>query len=33
MYGVLISSELYLSVFGIETISSDKRLIDISDTL
>ena len=26
-------TELYLSVFGIEMISSDKRTIDISDTL
>ena len=30
---LLISSELYLSGFGTETISSDKRSIDISDTL
>ena len=29
----LISSELHLSVFGTETISSDNRSIDISDTL
>ena len=29
----LISVELHLSVFGTETISSDKRSIDISDTL
>ena len=29
----LISSELHLSVFGTKTISSDKRTIDISDTL
>ena len=29
----LISSELFLSGFGTETISSDKRSIDISDTL
>ena len=29
----MISSELQLSVFGTETISSDKRTIDISDTL
>ena len=27
-----ISSELHFSVFGTETISSDKRSIDISDT-
>ena len=29
----MISSELQLSVFGTETISSDKRTIDISGTL
>ena len=29
----LILSELHLSVFGTETISSDKRLIGILDTL
>ena len=29
----IVSSELHLSVFGTETISSDKRPIDISDTL
>ena len=29
----MISSELHLSVFGTEMISSDKRSIDISDTL
>ena len=29
----LISSELRLFVFGTEMISSDKRSIDISDTL
>ena len=28
-----MSSELHLSVFGTEMISSDKRSIDISDTL
>ena len=33
MYVVLLSSELHLSVFGTETIRSDKRTIDISDTL
>ena len=29
----LVSSELHLSAFGTETISSDKRTIDISETL
>ena len=29
----LISTELHLSVFNSETISSDKMSIDISDTL
>ena len=33
MYVVLISTELHLSVFSAEMISSDKILIDISDTL
>ena len=32
MHG-LISSELHSSVFGTETIGSDKRTIDIPDTL
>ena len=33
MYGVFISTELHLSVFSTETISSDKMSIDILDTL
>ena len=33
MFVVLISTELHLSIFSAQTISSDKMSIDISDTL
>ena len=32
-FSIKISTELHLSVFSIETISSDKLSIDISDTV